>query len=66
MSRNFVAAALLSVCSLSYIQLSFAEESSLMTDRMVKANEAAIAQQQASDAAARTAGKASAEGRADS
>ncbi|SDI62647.1 hypothetical protein [Pseudomonas panipatensis] len=56
MSRNFLAAALLSVCSLSFVQMSFAEESSLMTDKMVKANQAAIAGQ-SSGAAERTAGK---------
>lgn len=50
MSRSLYVAALLSVCSLSFTQLSFAEESRLMTDKMVKANEAAIAQQQAQSA----------------
>lgn len=66
MSRKLVVAALLSVCSLSFVQLSFAEESRLMTDKMVKANEAAItAAQQASDAE-RTAGKAAAQSNADS
>ncbi|KJJ98716.1 MULTISPECIES: hypothetical protein [Pseudomonadaceae] len=50
MSRSLYVAALLSVCSLSFTQLSFAEESRLMTDKMVKANEAVIAQQQAQSA----------------
>ena len=50
MSRSLYVAALLSVCSLSFAQLSFAEESRLMTDKMVKANEAVIAQQQAQSA----------------
>ena len=50
MSRSLYVAALLSVCSLSFTQLSFAEESRLMADKMVKANEAVIAQQQAQSA----------------
>lgn len=64
MSRSLYVAALLSVCTLSFTQLSFAEESRLMTDKMVKANEAAIAQQQA-PSAEQTA-KAAAGSRADS
>ncbi|MFV3330023.1 hypothetical protein ACNFIA_03700 [Pseudomonas sp. NY15437] len=50
MSRSLYVAALLSVCSLSFTQLSFAEESRLMTNKLVKANEAVIAQQQAASA----------------
>ncbi|MED5609387.1 MULTISPECIES: hypothetical protein [Pseudomonas] len=66
MSRKLVVAALLSVCSLSFVQLSFAEESRLMTDKMVKANEAAIAAAQQASDAERTAGKAAAQPNADS
>lgn len=64
MSRSFFVAALLSVCTLSFTQLSFAEESRLMTNKMVEANQAAIAQQQA-QSAEQTA-KAAADSRADS
>ncbi|WP_275628033.1 hypothetical protein [Pseudomonas sp. 273] len=66
MSRKLVVAALLSLCSLSFVQLSFAEESRLMTDKMVKANEAAIAAAQQASDAERTAGKAAAQSNADS
>ena len=66
MSRKLVVAALLSVCSLSFVQLSFAEESRLMTDKMVKANEAAIAAAQQASDAERTAGMAAAQSNADS
>ncbi|MFZ5960103.1 hypothetical protein ACOXVJ_21590 [Pseudomonas knackmussii] len=66
MSRKLVVAALLSVCSLSFVQLSFAEESRLMTDKMVKANEAAIAASQQAGDAERTASKAAAKSHTDS
>ncbi|MDF3933453.1 hypothetical protein [Pseudomonas citronellolis] len=66
MSRKFVVAALLSVCSLSFVQLSFAEESRLMSDKMVKANEAAIAAAHQAADAERTAGKVAAQPNADS
>ncbi|MCY1288679.1 hypothetical protein D9M68_463690 [compost metagenome] len=55
MSRALYAASLLAVCSLSFTQLSFAEESRLMADKLVKANEAAIALQKADNSAERTA-----------
>lgn len=64
MSRSLYVAALLSVCTLSFTQLSFAEESRLMTNKMVEANQAAIAQQQA-QSAEQTA-KANADSHADS
>lgn len=66
MSRQFVVAALLSVCSLSFVQMSFAEESRLMSDKLVKANEAAIAASHQASDAERTAGKAAAQSHADS
>jgi len=66
MSRKLVVAALLSVCSLSFVQLSFAEESRLMTDKMVNGNQAAIAAAQKAAEAERTAGKAAAQSHTDS
>lgn len=66
MSRKLVVAALLSVCSLSFVQLSFAEESRLMTDKMVKGNQAAIAAAQQAAEAERTAGQVAAKSHADS
>lgn len=66
MSRKLVVAALLSVCSLSFVQMSFAEESRLMTDKMVKGNQAAIAAAQQAAEAERTAGQAAAKSHADS
>lgn len=69
MSRKLVAAALLSVCSLSFVQLSFAEESRLMAEKMAKlaspSEAAATAAQPAKDAE-RTAGKTAAQPHADS
>ncbi|MCY1460885.1 hypothetical protein D3C76_683640 [compost metagenome] len=66
MSRATCAAALLALCSFSFAQLSFAEESPLMADKLVKANHDAIAAQQANSAAERTAGQAAGDSHVDS
>ncbi|MBO3276001.1 hypothetical protein [Pseudomonas schmalbachii] len=66
MSRTTCAAALLALCSFSFAQLSFAEESPLMADKLVKANHEALAAQQTGAAAERTAGQTVGDSRADS
>lgn len=56
MNRQILAAAILSLFSLAFSQAGFAEESSLMTNRMVDANQQAIEHQQELSASAAQAG----------
>ncbi|AKQ18326.1 hypothetical protein ADJ52_26305 [Pseudomonas aeruginosa] len=56
MNRQILAAAILSLFSLAFSQAGFAEESSLMTNRMVDANQQAIEHQQELSASGAQAG----------
>ncbi|ERZ29461.1 hypothetical protein KUU03_19550 [Pseudomonas aeruginosa] len=56
MNRQILAAAILNLFSLAFSQAGFAEESSLMTNRMVDANQQAIEHQQELSASAAQAG----------